>query len=104
MLAVESKGLIGYKRSVKTEKILKLILGIYVLASILRLISLRFHSGLLLFTFIVLQLSIGPLLLYALFRENNLGDKSQKVSNKTTLAIFAGVGLMFLLIAINALH
>ena len=78
--------------------------GIFALASIIELLSRHFHSDLFLFVYLGLQLLVGALMLYALFRENNLGDKSENVSNKAALVTFAGIGLMVLLIAINALY
>jgi hypothetical protein len=101
---VERKADIAYKTNVKTEKVLRLMFGIFGLASISELLSRHFHSDLFLFIYLGLQLSVGALMLYALFRENNLGDKSENISNKATLAIFAGVGLMLLLVGINALR
>lgn len=78
--------------------------GIVCLASVCEFLSRRFHSDLFLFIYFGLQLLIGALMLYALFRENNLGDKSEAVSKKAAIAIFSGVGLMLALIILNVVR
>jgi uncharacterized membrane protein len=101
---VERKEQIGYKRRMKTQKVLALIFGVFSLSSIFEMLFRRLHSVLFLCIFFGLQLLIWGLVLYALYRENNLNDKSEAVSKKSAIMIFSGITLMVVFIAIRALH
>ena len=104
MLAVERKGETGYTIDMKTKYVLLLIVSISFMASIFELLFRRFHSGAFLYVYIGLQLLVAPLLFYAIYREMNLNDKSETMSNKAAIFIFSGVGLMLVLVAIHALN
>jgi hypothetical protein len=88
----------------ETRKVISLISSVVGLSLIFELLSRHFDSDLFFYIYVGLMLISGALLFYAIFRENNLDDKSETVSNKAALAIFAGVGLMVVLIIFNAVR
>jgi hypothetical protein len=88
----------------KTKQIVSLIIFLYFLSAVFELLDRHFHSNVLLFMHIGLQLLIAPLLFYAFCREQNFDDKSEAVSPKAAMVIFAGVGLMLILIVAHALQ
>ena len=79
-----------------------MICGVFCLSVVFKLLAKYFHSDFFSLVHVSLKFLIVPLIVYAVFRENNLGDKSEDVSPRAAIIIFSGVGLMIVYILFHA--